>query len=54
LASLVGLDVDGTLAKLTIIDASIAAAGIGDDKKGPLFRTFKKGRQAHRQSDDPQ
>src|SRR5216683_108777 len=25
------------------LDAWIAAAGIGDDKKGPLFRTFKKG-----------
>ena len=25
------------------LDAWIAAAGIGDDKKGPLFRSFKKG-----------
>jgi integrase len=25
------------------LDAWIAAAGIGDDKKGPLFRTFKRG-----------
>jgi len=25
------------------LDAWITAAGIGDDKKGPLFRTFKKG-----------
>ena len=24
------------------LDAWIAAAGIGDDKKGPLFRTFKR------------
>ena len=36
------------------LDAWIASAGIGDDEKGPLFRSFKKGRQAHRQSDDPQ
>ncbi len=25
------------------LDAWIAAAGIGEDKKGPLFRSFKKG-----------
>jgi len=25
------------------LDEWIAAAGIGDDKKGPLFRSFKKG-----------
>jgi hypothetical protein len=25
------------------LDAWIAAARIGDDKKGPLFRSFKKG-----------
>lgn len=25
------------------LDAWIAAAGMGDDKKGPLFRSFKKG-----------
>ena len=25
------------------LDAWIAAAGIGDEKKGPLFRSFKKG-----------
>jgi hypothetical protein len=25
------------------LDAWIAAAGIGGDKKGPLFRTFKRG-----------
>ena len=25
------------------LEAWIAAAGIGDDKKGPLFRSFKKG-----------
>jgi len=25
------------------LDAWIAGAGIGDDKKGPLFRSFKKG-----------
>ena len=25
------------------LDAWIATAGIGDDKKGPLFRTFKRG-----------
>ncbi len=25
------------------LDAWIAAAGIGGDKKGPLFRSFKKG-----------
>jgi hypothetical protein len=25
------------------LDGWIAAAGIGNDKKGPLFRSFKKG-----------
>jgi integrase len=36
------------------LDAWIAAAGICGDKKGPLFRTFKRGRQADRQCNDTQ
>ena len=35
-------------------DPWIGAAGIGDNKKGQLFRSLQKGRQAHRQTDDMQ
>jgi integrase/recombinase XerD len=49
-----GMRCPAVTASTNIWIAGIAAADIGDDNKGPLFRSFKKGDRLTGQSDDVQ